>query len=88
MTNLTHILRWLWDASKGYRLSICAVGLVSTFSVAVSMVNVWVSKRLIDIATRHVEGDLVLFIVIFASCALLQLLEEYLPGRAEKEGDR
>ena len=87
MTNLTHILRWLWDVSKGYRLSICAVGLVSTFSVAVSMVNVWVSKRLIDIATRHVEGDLVLFIVIFASCALLQIFFSIVISKLETKTD-
>ena len=46
MIKLTHIFRWLWDASKGYRLSITAIGLVSTLTVAVAMANVWISKRL------------------------------------------
>lgn len=87
MTNLTHILRWLWDASRGYRLSIFAVGLVSTFSVAVSMVNVWVSKRLIDIATGHAGGSLVLFIVMFASCALLQIFFSIVISKLETKTD-
>ena len=87
MTNLTYILRWLWDASRGYRLSIFAVGLVSTFSVAVSMVNVWVSKRLIDIATGHAGGSLVLFIVMFASCALLQIFFSIVISKLETKTD-
>ena len=74
MIKLTHIFRWLWDASKGYRLSITAIGLVSTLTVAVAMANVWISKRLIDIATRNAEGNLMHFIILFATCAILQII--------------
>lgn len=87
MTNLTHIFRWLWDASKGYRGSIVTIGFVSTFSVAVSMVNVWVSKRLIDIATKNVEGNLTLYIVIFALCALLQIVFSVIISKLETKTD-
>ena len=83
MSNLTHILRWLWNASKGYRLSICTIGLVSTMSVAVTMVNVWVSKRLIDIATHNAIGNLTHFIIYFASCSLLQILFSVIISRLE-----
>lgn len=87
MTNLTYILRWLWDASKGYRLSISAIGLISTLSVAVAMANVWVSKRLIDIATGNIEGDLTCHIVIFASCSLIQILFSVIISRLETKTD-
>lgn len=87
MTNLTHIFRWLWDASKGYRLSIFTVAVVSTFSVAVAMANVWISKRLIDIATNHVEGNLTQYIVMFASCALLQIFFSIVISRLETKTD-
>ena len=87
MTNLTHIIRWLWDASKGYRLSISAIGLISTLSVAVAMANVWVSKRLIDIATGNVAGDLTCYIIIFASCSLIQILFSVIISRLETKTD-
>lgn len=87
MTNLTYIIRWLWDASKGYRLSISAIGLISTLSVAVAMANVWVSKRLIDIATGNVAGDLTCYIIIFASCSLIQILFSVIISRLETKTD-
>lgn len=87
MTNLTYIIRWLWDASKGYRLSISAIGLISTLSVAVAMANVWVSKRLIDIATGNIEGDLTCHIIIFASCSLVQILFSVIISRLETKTD-
>ncbi len=83
MTKLTHIFRWLWDASKGYRLSITVVGLISTLSVAVAMTNVWISKRLIDIATHNAEGNLAHFIILFASCAVLQIVFSIIISRLE-----
>ena len=83
MIKLTHIFRWLWDASKGYRLSITAIGLVSTLTVAVAMANVWISKRLIDIATRNAEGNLMHFIILFATCAILQIIFSIIISRLE-----
>jgi ABC-type multidrug transport system fused ATPase/permease subunit len=83
MSSLIHILRWLWDASKGYRLSIFTIGLISTMSVAVAMGNVWISKRLIDIATYSVDGDLIQFIILFASCAVVQILFSVTISRLE-----
>ena len=83
MSSLIHILRWLWDASKGYRLSIFTIGLISTMSVAVAMCNVWISKRLIDIATHSVDGDLIQFIILFASCAVVQILFSVTISRLE-----
>ena len=83
MSSLIHILRWLWDASKGYRLSIFTIGLISTMSVAVAMGNVWISKRLIDIATHSVDGDLIQFIILFASCAVVQILFSVTISRLE-----
>ena len=83
MSSLIHILRWLWDASKGYRLSIFTIGLISTMSVAVAMGNVWISKHLIDIATHSVDGDLIQFIILFASCAVVQILFSVTISRLE-----
>lgn len=87
MSNLTHTFRWLLHATKGYRLSIFTIALVSTMSVAVAMVNVWVSKRLIDIATHAVSGNLNLHIAIFASCSIFQILFSVVISRLETRTD-
>ena len=72
--NYRHHIKWLWKASAGFRFSILLVGLVSVVSVCVSLLHVWVSKHLVDIATGSSEGSLLSFVVLFALCALSQLV--------------
>ena len=87
MSNLTHTLRWLLHVTKGYRASIFTIALVSTMSVAVAMVNVWVSKRLIDIATNTADGNLNVHIAVFAACSILQILFSVVISRLETRTD-
>lgn len=74
MENYRHHLRWLWNTSSGFRADIVLVGIVSVVSVAVSMLHVWVSKHLVDIATGSSDGRLLPYIVFLALCALGQIL--------------
>lgn len=84
---MTHISRWLWNATRGCRCGIFTIAVVSTLSVATAMVNVWVSKHLIDIATRSVSGRLSHYIIIFAACALVQIIFSIIISRLETKVD-
>ena len=84
---MTHIFRWLWNATRGCRCGIFTIAVVSTLSVATAMVNVWVSKHLIDIATRSVSGRLSHYIIIFAACALVQIIFSIIISRLETKVD-
>lgn len=73
MESYRHHVIWLWKASAGFRLNILLVGVLGLVSVCVLLVHVWVSKHLIDIATGSADGRLLPFIILLASCALLQI---------------
>ena len=74
MENYRHHIKWLWRTSAGFRTNILLVGLVSVMSVAISLLHVWVSKHLVDIATSAAAGSLTPYVVILAGCALAQIL--------------
>ena len=71
--NYRHHIKWLWEVSAGFRGNILLVGLVSIASVVVSLLHVWVSKHLVDIATGSADGRLLPYIVILALCAVTQI---------------
>lgn len=52
------ILRWLWDVSQGTRRRILLVTGLGIVGVFVSLVDIWVYKWVIDIATKDAEGSL------------------------------
>lgn len=83
MENYRHHISWLWKASAGFRGNILLVGVVSVISVAVSLLHVWVSKHLVDIATGAADGSLPPYIALLAGCALAQLLFYNLISRLE-----
>lgn len=87
MENYLHHIKWLWSTSRGYRLSITAVGVVSILSVAVSMAHVWISKRLVDIATGAVHGTLTPFIILLVGCALAQIIFNIVISHLETKTD-
>lgn len=60
-------------ASRGFRLRIALSGGAGVAYVSVSLAFVWVSKRLVDIATGHAAGSLAPFILLMVACLLLQL---------------
>lgn len=66
-------IKWLWRASDGVRLRVVASSVVGMLHVAVSMAFVWICKSLIDIATSSSDGNLTLYIILMASCLLVQV---------------
>ena len=87
MENYRHHIKWMWNASAGFRMSILLIGFVSVLSVAVSLFHVWVSKHLVDIATGAAQGRLAIYIALLASCALVQLLFYNIISRLETKSE-
>ncbi len=78
---------WSWRATKGQRRLIAlrvAVGLVY---VAMSLFYVWVSKRLVDIATNRAEGNLWLYVAFMVGCLAAQVLLSAYTSRLEVESE-
>ena len=55
---------WLRRKMRGIRLRIVLSSVVGILNVCAGLFFVWVSKRLIDIATRSVEGEMKYYIVL------------------------
>ncbi len=79
--------KWLWKASRGSRFSIVLCALIGALHVSVSLLFVYVSKHLIDIATGVADGSLATYIGWLAFCLTAQLLlsalRSHLMGRTE-----
>lgn len=71
---LTACIQWLWRASYGIRLRLVASAVCGLLYVGASLAFVWVSKRLVDIATARMEGDISPYAVILLGCMAAQLL--------------
>lgn len=67
-------VKWLWNASQGYRSRILLSILAGTFRIGVSLAFVWLCKHLIDIATRQTDGNITAGLMAMAVCIVLQLL--------------
>lgn len=66
-------IHWLWGASYGIRLRIVLSALWGLGYVCASLAFVWVSKRLVDIATFKVEGDVWHYTALMVACIAVQL---------------
>ena len=82
---LTDYIKWLWRAAEGLRSRIVMQAVVGVVHVAVSLFYVWVCKQLVDVATGRTDGNMILFIVIMASCILTQILLSTYVSRMEVE---
>ena len=76
-------LHWLWNISKGYRFRILLNSMIGILYVAVSLLFIWFSKTLIDIATGQSTSNLLTFILLLISCILAQLFFSYIDSRIE-----
>lgn len=74
-------VKWLWSASLGYRFLILSSIVAGTFRIAASLAFVWLSKYLIDIASRQTDGNIAQGLAAMAGCMVLQLLLSSLAGR-------
>lgn len=66
-------IKWIWDASLGYRKPILLSMLCGMFRMAVSLAFVWLCKYVIDVATHQTAGSLSHGICLMVGCILLQL---------------
>ena len=66
-------IKWIWDASSGYRKLILLSMLCGMFRMAVSLAFVWLCKYVIDVATHQTAGSLFHGICLMVGCILLQL---------------
>ena len=80
-------INWLWVASEGLRGRILRQAVVGVVHVAVSLMYVWTSKQLIDIATSRIEGNIYLFIVAMIACIITQILLSTYVSRQEVESE-
>lgn len=82
MTNRECIHK-MWIASKGFRPRIALITAIGVFFVCISMLFVWVSKHLVDIATGQTQGNLKMAITIMIGCMLLQVTISVIGRRIE-----
>ena len=80
-------IKWLWRASEGVRGKVAACSFIGLLHVAASMTFVWVCKQLIDTATSGDGNDLPLYIVMMASCMLVQIVLSAVEQRILNLGD-
>lgn len=76
---LTSILSYAWSISRSVRLRILAGAVAGVLRIACGLLFIWLSKRLIDIATGDAEGAilpnslwLILTVVVETVCSLWQ----------------
>lgn len=80
-------IKRLWLAAEGLRGRIFLQAAVGVVHVAVSLMYVWTSKQLIDIATSRIEGNIYLFIVAMVGCIITQILLSTYVSRMEVESE-
>lgn len=64
---------WLWSVSEGIRWRILLSSISGVGYVGASLAFVWMSKRLVDIATFKAEGVLWHYAALLVACILVQL---------------
>lgn len=67
-------LKWLLNASDGFKWAICVNGLLGVLKVGISLLFIWVSKHLIDIVTHRADDSLYLYIAYMLVCMIAQIL--------------
>ena len=74
-------VRWLWKASRDFRMPIACCALVGVMHAGVALLFVYVCKHLIDVATGVSGDSLNAFIVWLALCLAAQLLLSVIRSR-------
>lgn len=66
--------KWLWSISYGYRKFFALAGLVGIVRVFMALSFVWLSKRLIDIASNEATGSISHFILLLVFVSFFEIL--------------
>lgn len=72
---------------SGIRFRILLISLAGMLNVCAGLFFVWISKQLIDIATRSIEGNMVHYIVLLIATMVGQIILSALKNRLEAEND-
>ncbi|RNC64565.1 ABC transporter ATP-binding protein [Proteiniphilum sp. X52] len=80
-------IRQLLKYLQGIRFRIVLNSLAGILNVCAGLFFVWVSKQLIDIATRSMEGNMTHYIVLLIATMCSQILLSVLKNRLETETD-
>jgi len=64
---------WLWRISRSVRIRVALSGMAGILRMCISLLFVWVSKRLVDIATGHIDEGFSLYIMLMGGCIVAQL---------------
>ena len=83
--NLRGYIKWLWRAAEGVRRRIAVQALIGLLHVALSLLYVWTSKQLVDIATSRIEGNMYIFIAMMVGCIASQIFLSAAVSRMEVE---
>ena len=80
-------IQWLWRAAEGVRGRIFLQAAVGVVHVVFSLLYVWTSKQLIDVATSRIEGNIYLFVAAMVGCIIVQILLSTFVSRMEVESE-
>lgn len=68
------IIKWLWQSSSDNRLQAVLNTVIGLLEVASSLVSVWAVQHAIDIASHHVEGNIILAVAVMGGLILFNML--------------
>lgn len=94
MTDLNHnwklirkITRWLFGYLHGLRFRLVLTSFMGIMSVCAGLFFVWVSKQLIDIASRSIEGNMMHYTLLLIGTIAIQIILSAWKGRLEMQTD-
>lgn len=64
--SIGRISRWIWDSSRDNRLQTILNTSIGLLDVALALLSVWTVQRAIDIASHHLDGDVIMAVVWMA----------------------
>lgn len=71
---MNEFVNWLWRASHGVRRFVAANAVSGVVSVGCSLWFVWVTKHIVDLATRRTEGSWAVAVGMLVGALALQLV--------------
>ena len=74
MKSFRECFKGLMRTARPHRLRILASGLIGMVSIAASLAFVWVSKKVVDIATGDAPGELNTFVMLMLGIMLVQVI--------------
>lgn len=83
MKTVLKYIKWLIANSKGVRSAIGINILLDCFNVCLNLVFIYISKRLVDIATGDATGNITLYCGLMVAIVIVRLVEQAFNARLE-----